>query len=188
MSQFDAELAELDSMLKTAFISMLDELRQPGWWRREHELVNLFVFGYLIPLCSPGRVLHDLTQIGMEAAVPQLPGRGGDRKNPDVCKDLVIWPEARMTCWGQDGSEMLKPLCVLEWTSLNRQGRASTRRDKEGKYQEDLDWLVQVSRSAERFVGYAVLVDQQTEPLMLRVNRARDGRSSEPWTDLVSSA
>ena len=127
----------LDAVVESALKSMVRDLHTSVWCRREREIVNLFVLGHLIALCGANGVLHDPMQIGIEAAVPQLPGRGGHRKKPDVCKDIVIWPAPYMTCRGRDGTGRVYPLSVLEWKSLNVQDRSSSlsrkRREHQGR-------------------------------------------------------
>ena len=70
----------LDAVVEAALKSMVRDLHTSVWCRREREIVNLFVLGHLIALCGANGVLHDPMQIGIESAVPQLPGRGGHRK------------------------------------------------------------------------------------------------------------
>jgi hypothetical protein len=174
-------LEQLDVLIEAALKSMIADLRASAWCCRERELVSLFVLGYLIRLCAPNGVLHDPTQIGIEVAVPQLAGRGGQRTKPDVCKDVVIWAQPSMTCWGRNGDERLYPLSVLEWKSLNRHDRGAVLTQKRREHATDLHWLAETSRIASPFVGYAVLVDQQLSPVCFAVARACRGEVTEGW-------
>lgn len=71
-------------------------------------MVSLFALGHLAQHCYPNGPLR-LTQMGIEVAVPQLPG---ERKKKDVCKDLVIWPEDKMTCWNDKFDLCREPMAV----------------------------------------------------------------------------
>jgi len=174
-------LEQLDAVIEAALQSMIRELRTSAWYGRERELVSLFVLGHLMRLCGMHEVLHTPTQIGIEVAVPQLVGRGGQRKKPDVCKDIVIWPQPSMTCWGRHGDERCYPLAVLEWKSLNRHDRGTVLTQKRHEHTTDLHWLTVMSGSTSPFVGYAVLVDQQASPTRMAVARACQGEVAEGW-------
>jgi len=39
----------LDSILRQTLIGLADELRSSTWYVSEHAVINLFVFGYLVP-------------------------------------------------------------------------------------------------------------------------------------------
>lgn len=174
-------LEQLDAVIEAALQSMIADLRASAWCCRERELVSLFVLGHLIRLCVPNGVLHRPTQIGIEVAVPQLAGRGGQRKKPDVCKDVVIWAQPSTTCWGRNGDDCLYPLSVLEWKSLNRHDRGALITQKRREHAADLHWLAETSRIASPFVGYAVLVDQKASPVRVVVSRACQGEVTEGW-------
>src|SRR2546425_10676906 len=128
---------QLDHVVRRALGSTIADLRRPGFHGREREIVNLFVLGHLVRQRGRGGVLRDAMQIGIEVAVPQLPGRGGLRKKPDVCKDVVIWAEPGMTVWGHDGAGRVYPISVLEWKCVNRQDRGSSVQRKREEHRAD---------------------------------------------------
>ena len=174
-------ITSLDLLIKSALTSFVRDIRRDPRWRRERELINLFVFGHLAPRCRRGDALHHLTQIGIEAAVPQLPGRGGPRKNSDVCKDLVIWPKPKMTCWGREGKSRLYPLAVLEWKSINKQDRSRSIAEKRRDYNKDVRWLLRTSRLVDQFVGYAIIVNQKAKLIEVSATRTYRGDVLHDW-------
>ena len=179
-------VTQIDSLIRSALESFVRDIRSDDLWRREHELVNLFVFGHLVPKSRGSGVISDLTQIGIGTAVPQLKRRWTRRKDSDVCKDVVIWPEPGMTCWDDNGKPEYFPLSVLEWKSLNRQDRGPRLpKRKRERYEKDLQWLCDMSSwTMDRnlpFVGYRVFVDQTTRPIHVAVDRAFRGTPSEKW-------
>ena len=179
-------ITSLDSLIKSALMSFVRDLHHYRRRRREHEIVNLFVFGHLIPKSRGSSVIKHLTQIGIGAAVPQLERLWGRRRKSDVCKDIVIWPEHGMTCWDTDGEPKHFPLSVLEWTSLNEHERGgSLPKKKREKYAEDLKWLRDMScwtaRRKLSFVGYRVFVDQKISPIEVSVDRIYKGKAILDW-------
>jgi hypothetical protein len=179
-------ITSLDSMIERALTSFLRDIHSDPRWRREHELVSLFVFGHLIPKSRGSGVINHLTQIGIGAAVPQLKRLWTRRKKSDVCKDIVIWPEPGMTCWDSEGEPEHFPLSILEWKSLNRhdRGRRLPKRRRD-RYAEDLKWLCDMSRWTLRknlpFVGYRVLVNQKAPQTEVRVDRVSKGNVKLNW-------
>src|SRR5262245_16738523 len=89
-------IARIDSLIRDALIAFTDDFTRSEWWGKEHDCVNRFVHGFLMPQCGPSAVLAHPTQIGIEVGVAQPPGqfeRGAARK------DVVIWPAPWMSCW-----------------------------------------------------------------------------------------
>lgn len=82
----------LEQILREAFDSFAREHQDAVPRCRERELVSRFAFGHLVPRCRPGTALFHPRQLGIEVAVPQRSG-DGVRRQPDVCKDLVIWSD-----------------------------------------------------------------------------------------------
>lgn len=161
--------ASIDSVVRSAAESFAAELRATGWYGRENETVNLFILRHLLRECQPGRVLHDPAQIGIEVAVPQLPGANRKRQ---VRKDLVIWPTPGMTCWNERREPTVRPLSIIEWKVRRREMSA-----------QDLDWLVEFSRDDRAFVGYAFLAWPRGGASMLHCARVFDGIVDPDWLD-----
>lgn len=146
---------DLDHLVRASLQRLVDDLNHAPWVGRERELVSLFVFEHLLdegsrlnPPLRPG-------QVGIEVAVPQHPPHGGRRRQPNVCKDVVIWPETRMTTWGPDQQELRYPLAVLEWKSFNNVGTLERHNSKRAEIERDREWLrVATGRSSMR--GYLI--------------------------------
>ena len=160
-------LNEIDEIVAGSLSDLIADIFSDGWIGRERELVSLFAFGYVAKRCRPGSFFHDPTQIGIEVAVPQIPG---ERRKPQVCKDLVIWPEPRMTCWDQDHRPVHYPAVIIEWKA-NR-----TKIDV-----RDVDWLQEYSGSRDEFLGYAVCVDLRARRFKLACDRVHCGQVQTLW-------
>jgi hypothetical protein len=80
---------QLDDLIKSA-LSSFSSIPQVSQWAREKELVSWFVTDHLLPLVSKESIIHQPSQIGIEVAVPQHKTPNNPRKNPDVCKDVVL--------------------------------------------------------------------------------------------------
>ncbi len=131
-----------------------------------------------------------MTQIGIEVAVPQLPG---DKRRDNVCKDLVIWPDERMTLWDGSGEMYHEPMAVMEWKVnhfLNTREHAKNRSDHVPDVTAqpnvvrltDVQWLQATSNrlSGRAFVGYSVLVESTRDPKELSCIRVC-GAGNAPW-------
>lgn len=137
-------------------------------------MVSLFCFGHLVGHCVPGGALHDPAQISIEVAVPQIHGQsdltGKARSKAQVCKDIVIWPRARMVCWDTQGKPTVAPLSVIEWKHNGG--------DVSGY---DLEWLCEFSTRTPEFIGYAVSTKLPTEGFTLSCTRIHGGQRTARW-------
>lgn len=111
---------QIDTIVAQSLQSLAHELSVGAWkGRREREVVSLFCFGHLLRHCRSASLLYDPAQLAIEVAVPQILGQRGltgkVRSKAQVCKDIVIWPQPRMTCWDNDGKATVYPLSVIEW-------------------------------------------------------------------------
>lgn len=175
------DLQNLDEIIRRSLNSLFADLSLPTWRGREREIVSLFAFGHLLPLCSPGRVLFDPTQIGIEVSVPQLKAEAGPRLKSLVCKDVVIWARSKQTYWDPNNTDPIYPLSILEWKSINRTDSAARKNAKLKEFQSDVAWLQQTSGLVKDFVGYAILVDQSSEKTTLKCARISGGRVKDKW-------
>ena len=169
----------IDEVIKVSLTSFFDDLRQGSWTgRRERESISLYVFSHLLEQCKPNSVLYDGAQIGIEVAVPQIPrdiyGKlsGGIKPKEQVCKDVVIWPEPKMTCWDSNGKPTVFPLAILEW-------KFNEKRPTDW----DTEWLKTYSFSQPDFVGYAVHIDRLAQRVKLKCKRFHRGEI-ENWLAL----
>jgi hypothetical protein len=158
----------LDGILRETLSELLDELRSNTHHVSEHAVLNLFVFGYLVPAFQ--KYGWDLTLTGIEVSVLQVeketPTRLGTRK------DLVFWKQPRSTRWKGCNISLpideayvrehgCKPLAVVEWKNISR----FTLKPMVVKaaHESDVKWL-RTNVGKNMFdVGYAILVDQREE-------------------------
>jgi len=201
----------LDEILRKSFQGLFDDLCCCEWYVREHEVVNLFVFGHLVPLFLRHQL--DLTRIGIEVQVLQVDHSPLQKKKFGARKDIVIWSEAKMTpSKGVDLSVMRpclielrgpgqKPFAVMEWKHISR----FTKRHKavcavedlyskplcrhvRCEHERDKDWLRENVQGGMLRVGYAVLVDHNTHPeVTLMCRKVLDG-SEEDFLTLPAKA
>ena len=131
-----------------------------GWYAKEHNWVSYFVFRHLLQECAPDGVLWDPAQIGIEVNVPQPPGY----PRPTVCRDIVIWPEAGMTCWKTEWSPAAHPLAIIEWKT-----HRGSRRNRRVKHERA--WLRAYCNWQPSVVGYAVAIDVGESDVQLTCTR-----------------
>jgi hypothetical protein len=165
MSKFES----LDSIIRGSLIELKEWLDQRKDWRgREREVISLYAFGFLGPLCREKSALHHPTQIGIEVAVPQLQLPGKRRKTL-VCKDLVLWSEPYMTCWEKENNERYL-MAIMEWKIGKTQ-----------KLSNDEEWLQEYSANRKNFSGYSVLINPKGLQTTLFVSLARNGWLRKGW-------
>lgn len=150
------------------------------WCGRENEAVNLYAFGHLAKQVQPGTVLSDLTQIGIEVAVRQLPKCTEHPGRRDtVRKDLVIWPSAGMTLW-KSNLPHNEPLTVMEW-KVNHYFNRAVHQQNRREHLQDIQWLRETSMRLGNsdFIGYAVLVENLQSPIVLTCARIHAGADQQ---------
>lgn len=170
---------ELNAIVKASLRSFWNDIE--GWYGREREMVSLFCFRHLLPHCQPGTVLHDAAQIGIEVAVPQLSGEVLHRLKckRDVCKDVVIWAEPKLTVWDCDLKPCREPLSVMEWKVINQRDGKKRQDAKMTEHGKDKEWLLEKSRRAFGVTGYAVFIN--SKPRTLTCARVSDGAVQKNW-------
>jgi len=172
-------IADIDRVVRQSLASLVEDVSTNGWsGRRERELVSLFCFGYLVRCCVPGTFLNDAAQIGIEMAVPQITAQaklaGRPNSKRTVCKDIVIWPEPRMSCWDAHGSPVIRPRAIIEWK--HNAGKVS---------QFDVEWLRAFSSESEAFVGFAVSTNRvRGGTFSLACTRTHSGRTEPDWLSI----
>lgn len=160
------------------------ERKRCNWYVSEHALVNLFVFGYLVPAFQdlPQYPFYrgDLTFMGMEVSVSQI--QGPIPGQPATRKDIVFWKQPRRTRWalcdlshkpsmGDILENSHRPLAVVEWKNIHRfQTKAGAKTVKED-HDRDVRWL-RANLAAKMFdIGYAILTDQRNGEFAIRCCR-----------------
>jgi hypothetical protein len=165
----------LDDVLRAAFADFYEALSRPngGWFAKERDCVNRFAMGHLVPACTPGGVLHDPAQIGIESPVKQPEGVGSRLSAP---KDVVIWPRPHGNCWSPDMLPVNPPLAVLEW-KCDRPGKPKQSPDG------DRAWLTAFAEQNPGSLGYAVLAEFVDGGVLRRLSVARceGGEWDEEW-------
>jgi hypothetical protein len=151
----------------------LYQLVSRSWPAREREIVSHFAFGFLVPRCRNGSVLHHPAQIGIEVAVQQCTGMKANMRD-QVCKDLVVWPEPFMTLWDVSGVRANTPLCVIEWKCKST-GRRFT------GFGKDRNWLSEFTRRNGTVLGFSVFIDLSLQPSEMTVCRFEKGTVQESW-------
>ena len=174
-------LSNLDEAVAGSLKTLYQDVSLTSWYGREREIVSLYVFGHLLPLCFKSSVLFDATQIGIEVAVPQVKVELSQKQKAVVCKDVVIWSRPKMTCWNVENNSHQYPLSVLEWKSVNKTDGGTQKRAKLGEFYSDVEWLRQTSQLTTEFVGYAILVTQNEQKPRLECSRISQGSVEHKW-------
>jgi hypothetical protein len=170
-------IAEFEDILRLTLLGLFAELRRSNWYIREHEIVNLFTFGHLVPEFTKRGL--DLTMIAIECPTMQVEVE--EKSKFGARKDLVIWPEGKTTLWkGCDlsrGMELAslhasgrKPFAVIEWKATSVIAKMSAR-NAELAHSRDVDWLTRNLDGGMMTIGYAVLVRQKTREISLQCQR-----------------
>jgi hypothetical protein len=122
-------ISELDAVIEQSLRSFYQDISAADWCGRENEFVNLYALGHLAKQVCPDTILRNLTQIGIEVTVRQLPRLHHELKWMTVRKDLVIWPDPRMTLWKAEKPcnriPANEPLAVMEWKVNHFQSRST---------------------------------------------------------------
>ena len=169
---------ELQQTLRIALRDFFAAIASGDWRGREREAVSHFAFGYLLTHCRPGGVLKHPAQIGVEVAVPGVPGLN---PKPQVCKDLVIWGRPGETCWDREWRPTNAPLAILEW-------KCHRTRVAQEHSPHDLEWLVAFTRRWPSTVGYVVRLSLTSRARRLDAARVFRGVVEDGWLSSSGSA
>jgi hypothetical protein len=140
-------IQRFETILHASLTWLFNKLRDCNWYIREHEIVNLFTFGELVPQFQAHGL--DLTMIGIECPVMQV--EVDKRSRFGARKDLVIWPERLTTLWKD--CELTphmklkdlhalgrKPFAIIEWKVISRIHSADVIKQQRAHLQ-DIAWL-----------------------------------------------
>jgi len=64
----------IDRLVQGALKAFTDDFTHAQWWGKEHDCVNRFVHGFLVPRGLASGVLTHPTQVGIEVGVAQPSG------------------------------------------------------------------------------------------------------------------
>ena len=176
----------VSAQIREALDSFVAEMRaRPRPRARARELVSWFALGHLLPTARPGRALSDALQVGIEFAVPQRKSESNPRKNPDVCKDVVILREPRTLCWDDAGIPTTFPIAVLEWKVVPLNARPALRRDREAQaISDDIPWLQWYTETAPEAVGFSIVAYHLPDSFDVAVARVQNGTVDPSWYGL----
>jgi hypothetical protein len=168
-----------ETILHDSLTALFRELGRSNWYIREHEIVNLFTFGHLVPRFQARGL--DLTMIGIEFPVMQVDVT--EKSRFGARKDLVIWPEPLTTLWKDcelaphmklKDLRILgrKPFSIIEWKVVSRIHAADAGK-QERAHERDIAWLARNLDGDIRMmtIGYAVLVTQHSGKITLKCVR-----------------
>jgi hypothetical protein len=155
-----------EGLFRAARESLLLDLADAPWYVRERDVVNLFVFGHLVPQFRTAQM--DIRQIGIEVPVQVLPE--SPKEKPSVYADIVVWPHSRETVWRK-----CKPLARIEWKNISCRTKKAVH--LEGQHQKDILYLKRNSHLAS--VSYALLTAPQGGIVEIRCKRIMPGIENE---------
>jgi hypothetical protein len=158
--------ATFEGLFRAALESLLPDLADAPWYVRERDVVNLFVFGHLVPQFRTAQM--DIRQIAIEVPVQVLPE--SPKEKPGVYADIVVWPHNKATVWRK-----CKPLARIEWKNISCRTKKSAH--LEGEHQKNILHLRHNSHFSS--VSYALLTVRQGEFVEIRSKRIADGQVSE---------
>jgi hypothetical protein len=158
--------ATFEGLFRAALESLLPDLADAPWYVRERDVVNLFVFGHLVPRFQDEKL--DIGQIGIEVPVQVLPESPNEK--PSVYADIVVWQHNKATAW-----RTCKPLARIEWKNISCRAKKTTH--LEGEHQKDILHLKRNSHLAS--VSYALLTVRQGQIVELRCKRIAPGLADE---------
>ena len=167
------ERDDLVAIVGEAIVVVFGAVVRDGWRGREREAVSLFAFEFLVPHAG-GAALETASQIGIECAVPQVTDDG----KRQVCKDLVIWPQPRMTVWDQQRRPTQVPRMILEWKVAGHP--TTSKRTIEELLRADIAWLEKFTSRYPDTLGVAVGI-RWGQPSLLRARRVMGGRAEVRW-------
>ncbi|MBZ5613693.1 MAG: hypothetical protein LAO23_06765 [Acidobacteriia bacterium] len=188
-----------EKLFRAALVSFLPDLAAAPWYVREREVVNLFVFGHLIPqfqdhdldirqLCIEVPVLKLRKSTNDELAKPEIsqPGTGGPVSKPPKAPrqtlgkygDIVVWTHNKATIW-----QTCRPLAHIEWKNINCLEKYP-KKQLERAHEQDI-CLLQHNRSLV-CVSYAVLTDWRNCHVEMRCKKISNGSDGKDPEDFFS--
>lgn len=175
-------IAIFERLFRAALKSFLPDLAKAPWFVREREVVNLFVFGHLIPQFQKKNL--DIRQLGIEVPVQKLPksieaeiDKPGElplngASVPECPKparqalgkyaDIVVWPHNKATLW-----QTCKPLVHIEWKHISC--RTPNPPYLEQEHEDDICLLKHNGTLVS--VSYAILTEWHPFPREWRVGQ-----------------
>ena len=164
----------IDGLVRSALTAFIEDFTHARWWGKEHDCVNRFVHGFMVPQGLESGVLAHPTQVGIEVGVGQPKGFSREAAR----KDVVIWPEPWMSCWNESFQPVNKPIAILEWKLVRTRGSLRC-------HVHDRDWLSAFAQDQPEFVGYAVTMNRDRRRAeRIAVARFSGSNVDENWLRL----
>lgn len=156
-----SEMTALDRVVRRSLKDFLGYVKAKGWTGRENEGVSDYAFGFLQRECTPGALLKDPTQIGIDVGAAAATNNGASSQTR---KDLVIWrqPGASRRFPRRRRSEPLAIMVWKVWRPWFRSGSSNA---------NDKTCLANHCTCHPRTVGYAVWLVLRTRPPQVYVHR-----------------
>ena len=168
-------IGTFDKLFRAALGTLLLDLADAPWYVREREVVNLLVFGHLIPQMQTEKL--DIRQVGIE--VPLRKSRKTAKEKLGKYADIVVWLHNRATSWRR-----CRPLVHIEWKNISC--REKNPRALEREHEEDICSLMENREFV--CVSYAVLTDWRNRRVEVRCKRIVDGKEVEDFFSPTSGA
>lgn len=163
-------IAVFDRLFRSALESLVPDLASMPYYVRERSVVNLFVFGHLVPKFQEKGL--DIRQICIEEGMEKI--RESEKARYGRYADIVVWLHPKATVW-----RTCRPLAVVEWKNIScreqdGQNPSGLRVAHEGD-------IAVLQRNADLFcIGYAVLTDQRNMRLKLEYTQVSPESSRMP--------
>jgi hypothetical protein len=161
-------IGTFDGLFRAVLGTLLPDLADAPCYVREREVVNLFVFGHLIPQFQTEKL--DIRQVGIE--VPLLKSRKTAKEKLGKSADIVVWLHNKATSWRR-----CRPLVHIEWKNISC--REKNPRALEREHEEDVCSLTENREFV--CVSYAVLTDWRNRRVEVRCKRIVHGKEAEDF-------
>jgi hypothetical protein len=165
----DDPIGSFENLFRGALQSLVPDLAASPWYIREREVVNLFVFGHLVPQFQQNGNL-DLRQIGIEVPVQKTPE--SVKAKHGKYADILVWSHCKATIF-----RTCKPLVHIEWKNISC--REENRADLLRQYAKDILFLQRDRQWAS--ANYAVLTEWQDSQVKLHCTRILASRDPEDF-------
>lgn len=154
-------VAVFEEVFRAALESAVHDLASTPYYVRERSVVNLFVFGHLVPKFQEKAL--DIRQICIEEGMQKH--RDSEKAKHGRYADVLVWPHQMATLW-----RTCKPLAVIEWKNIScREKDGENPSGLKAAHKEDIEFL---NHNADLIsIGYAVLSDQRNMCVKLECKR-----------------
>lgn len=155
----------IDRFLNEALVDFSNWLKTNDWRGKEHDCVNLFAYGFLVPRIEQGAAIEHPTQVSIECALRQPHGF----TNRAARKDLVIWESPFQNSWSETWEPIHSPKAVMEWKVFRKRlpGEIFDSHDKK--------WVAAYTKEEPSRFGFVVSVDLTSNQPKVYWKQAKNG-------------